>query len=199
VTRTGPAAVVVVGLLGLLLSGTSGFAQEAKGVQAVLTAPRDRPLAPEFALKDTTGKVVRFSEYRGRVVLLDFWATTCGGCIQEIPMFIEVSKAYKGRGLATIGVSEDIAYADLKNADEAWDRVRPFVRDRQVPYLVVMGDSRVTADYDIKALPLTYLVDANGRVAATYSGVVERGNLEANIKALLAELALPMRGRRYNP
>ena len=138
-------------------------------------------------MKDTTGKVVRLSEYRGRVVLLDFWATTCAGCIQEIPMLIEVAKAYESRGLATIGVSEDIAYADLKNADEAWDRVRPFVRDRQVPYLVVMGDSRVTADYDIKALPLTYLVDSKGRVAATYSGVVARGNLEANIKALLAE------------
>ena len=102
-------------------------------------------------------------------------------------MLIEVEKAYERRGLSTIGVSEDIAYAGLKNADEAWDRVRPFVRDRQVPYPVVMGDSRVTATYDIKALPLTYLVDAKGRVAATYGGVVERANLEANIKALLAE------------
>jgi len=102
-------------------------------------------------------------------------------------MFIEVAKAYESRGLATIGVSEDIAYADLKNAEEAWNRVRPFVRDHRVPYPVVMGDSLVTTAYDIKALPLTYLVDAKGRVAARYSGVVERANLEANIKALLAE------------
>jgi peroxiredoxin len=182
-TRTGAAAVVVVALLGLVVSSTMGL----KGVQAVLTAPKDRTLAPDFALKDTAGKVVRLSEYRGRVVLLDFWATTCAGCIQEIPMFIGISKTYDGRGFATIGVSEDIAYADLKNADEAWDRVRPFVRDHQVPYLVLMGDSRVTADYGIKALPLTYLVDAEGRVAAIYSGVVARGNLEANIKTLLAE------------
>jgi peroxiredoxin len=186
-TRTGAAAVVAVALVGAVVSGTMGLAQEAKRVQAVLTAPNDRTLAPDFELKDTTGKIVRLSEYRGRVVLLDFWATTCAGCIQEIPMFVEVSKAYEGRGLATIGVSEDIAYADLKNADEAWDRVRPFVRDHQVPYLVLMGDSRVTADYRVKALPLTYLVDAKGRVAATYSGVVAHGNLEANIKALLTE------------
>jgi peroxiredoxin len=185
--RTGVAGVMVVAQLVLVVSGTLGVAQEAKSVQAVLKAPGGRTLAPEFALKDTTGKIVRLSEYRGRVVLLDFWATTCGGCIQEIPMFIEVAKAYERRGLTTIGVSEDIAYVGLKNADEAWDRVRPFVRDRQVPYPVVMGDSRVTAAYDIKALPLTYLVDAKGRVAATYSGVVERANLEANIKALLAE------------
>ncbi len=184
--RTGVAGVMVVALLGLVVSSTLGVAQ-AKSVQAVLKAPGGRTLAPKFELKDTTGKIVRLSEYRGRVVLLDFWATTCGGCVQEIPMFIEVAKAYEGRGLATIGVSEDIVYENLKNADEAWDRVRPFVRDHKVPYPVVMGDSRVTAAYDIKALPLTYLVDAKGRVAATYSGVVERANLEANIKALLAE------------
>jgi len=157
---------MVVAQLVLVVSSTLGVAQEAKSA---------------------TGKIARLSEYRGRVVLLDFWATTCGGCIQEMPMFIEVANAYERRGLTTIGVSEDIAYAGLKNADEAWDRVRPFVRDHQVPYPVVMGDSRVTAAYDIKALPLTYLVDAKGRVAATYSGVVERANLEANIKALLAE------------
>ena len=187
VKRTGVAAMMVVALLAFLGWSTLGLAQATPSVQADLKAPSARTLAPDFALKDTTGKVVRLSEYRGRVVLLDFWATTCAGCIQEIPMFIEVAKTYEDRGLATIGVSEDIAYADLKNADEAWDRVRPFVRDRQVPYTVLMGDSRVTADYAIKALPLTYLVDAKGRVAATYSGVVARGNLEANIRALLAE------------
>jgi cytochrome c biogenesis protein CcmG/thiol:disulfide interchange protein DsbE len=181
------AAAIVVAAVGLLAVITVGFAQESKRVQTVLTAPSDRTLAPDFSLKDTTGKVVRLSEYRGRVVLLDFWATTCAGCIQEIPMFVEVSKVYEGRGLATIGVSEDIAYADLKSADEAWDRVRPFVRDRKVNYTVLMGDSRVTADYAIKALPLTYLIDGKGRVAATYLGVVARGNLEANIKSLLAE------------
>jgi len=102
-------------------------------------------------------------------------------------MFIEVASAYKPRGLQAIGVSEDIVYENLKNADEAWRRVTPFVREWKVPYPIVMGDSRVTADYDIKALPLTYLIDRKGRIAATYPGVVERTSLETNIKALLAE------------
>jgi cytochrome oxidase Cu insertion factor (SCO1/SenC/PrrC family) len=80
---------VMVALLGLVASSTSGLAQEARSIQAVLKAPSGRTLAPDFALKDTTGKVLRLSEYRGRVVLLDFWATTCAGCIQEIPMLAE--------------------------------------------------------------------------------------------------------------
>ena len=92
-------------------------------------------------------------------------------------MFIEVANAYKGRGFEAIGVSEDIVYEDLKNADEAWQRVTPFARERKIPYPIVMGDSLVTADYDIKALPLTCLIDNEGRVAATYLGVVERSNL----------------------
>jgi len=84
---------MVVAQLVLVVSSTLGVAQEAKSA---------------------TGKIARLSEYRGRVVLLDFWATTCGGCIQEIPMFIEVAKAYERRGLTTIGVSEDIAFAGPK-------------------------------------------------------------------------------------
>jgi len=90
---TGVAGVRVVAQLVLVVSSTLGVAQEAKSA---------------------TGKIARLSEYRGRVVLLDFWATTCGGCIQEISMFIEVAKAYERRGLTTIGVSEDIAFAGPK-------------------------------------------------------------------------------------
>jgi len=85
------------------------------------------------------------------------------------------------------GFSEDILYEDLKDADEAWLRVTPFARDRKMPYPVVMGDRRVTADHDVKALPLTFLIDKKGRIAARYIGVVERKNLETNVEALLAE------------
>jgi peroxiredoxin len=149
----------------------------------------DRKTAPDFVLKDGDGRVVRLSSYRGRVVMLDFWATTCGGCIEEIPGFIEVAKKYEQQGLTTIGVSEDIIYENLSGPDEAWGRVKPFVRDHRVGYLVVMADDDVTRRYDIKALPLTYLIDADGRIAAVYAGVVDRSNLEANINALLAERA----------
>lgn len=180
-------AMVMVALLGLAVTSTSGAPQAIKGVRADLTSAADRTRAPNFALNDTTGRSVRLSDYLGHVVLLDFWATTCGGCVEEMPMFIDVATSYERRGLATVGVSEDIPYASLASAEEAWARVRPFVRDHAVPYPIVMGDNRVTADYHITALPLTYLIDTKGRVAATYRGVVERARLEANLKTLLVE------------
>ena len=170
-----------------LLAATPLDAQQTKTVRVGVQPEQQRMLAPEFSLKDATGKTVRLSAYRGQVVLLDFWATACGGCVEEIPAFGEIAQAYSGRGLATVGVSEDIVYEDLKGPEEAWSRVKPFVRDHKMRYAVLMGDDQVTAVYGIKALPLTYLLDTRGRIAATYLGVVDRANLEANINLLLGE------------
>jgi peroxiredoxin len=94
---------------------------------------------------------------------------------------------FASKGLAAVGVSEDIAYENLKGADEAWTLVKPFVRDHKIRYAVLMGDREVTTNYDIKALPLTYLIDRRGRVAAVYVGKVDRADLEANIRTLLSE------------
>jgi len=171
-----------------LLAATPLDAQQTKTVRVGVQPEQQRMLAPEFSLKDATGKTVRLSAYRGQVVLLDFWATACGGCVEEIPAFVEIAQAYSGRRLATVGVSEDIVYEDLKGPEEAWSRVKPFVRDHKMRYAVLMGDDQVTAVYGIKALPLTYLLDTRGRIAATYLGVVDRANLEANVNLLLGEL-----------
>jgi peroxiredoxin len=171
-----------------LVAGTRLDAQQTKTVRVSVQPEQQRTLAPEFSLKDATGNSVRLSAYRGHVVLLDFWATACGGCVEEIPMFVEIAQAYSGRGLATVGVSEDIAYEDLKGPEEAWSRVKLFVRDHKMRYTVLMGDDQVAAVYGIKALPVTYLLDTRGRIAATYVGVVDRANLKANINLLLSEL-----------
>jgi peroxiredoxin len=170
-----------------LLAATQLDAQSTKTVRVSLQPEQQRTLAPDFSLKDPTGKTVRLSAYRGQVVLLDFWATACGGCVEEIPALVEITRAYTGKGLATVGVSEDIVYEDLKGPDEAWSRVNPFVRKHKIPYAVLMGDDQVTAVYGIKALPLTYLLDTRGRIAATYAGVVDRANLQTNINLLLSE------------
>lgn len=171
-----------------LLAATRLDAQQTKTVRAGVQPEQERTLAPDFSLKDASGKNVRLSTYRGRVVLLDFWATACSGCVEETAAFVEITRAYTQRGLATVGVSEDIVYEDLKGPDEAWSRVNPFVRDHKIPYAVLMGDDQVTAVYGIRALPLTYLLDSRGRIAATYAGVVDRANLEANINLLISEL-----------
>ena len=174
-------------LMALTLSG-GGFATAAtKGVAATIRPVQQRKSASDFVLKDAAGKTVRLSDYRGRVVLLDFWATKCGGCVEEIPWFIEITEMFAAKGLTTVGVSEDIAYENLKGADEAWTLVKPFIRDHKIRYAVLMGDPEITTSYDIKALPLTYLIDRRGRVAAVYVGKVDRADLEANIRTLLSE------------
>jgi peroxiredoxin len=147
-----------------------------------------RKLAPDFTLTNAAGKALRLSQYRGTVVLLDFWATKCGGCVEEIPMFIQIAERYRSKGLRAIGVSEDVIYENLHGGStEAWALVKPFVRERRISYPVVVDDTEVYKTYNVTALPLTLLVDTKGRIAATYTGVVNRSNLEANIGTLLAE------------
>ena len=146
-----------------------------------------RKPAPGFVLLDVDGKSVSLSSFKGKPVLLDLWATKCGGCIKEIPLFIEIHHAYRDRGLAVVGISMDILYEDLKGPAEAWRLVKPFVETHKVDYSILMGDDGITKRYSVNALPVTYLIDRNGRIAATYVGIVDRANIEANIKTLLAE------------
>jgi peroxiredoxin len=167
------------------MTGT-GLGQD-RTIRAPLSQAGARAMAPDFELADTSGKTVRLSDLRGQVVLLDFWATKCGGCVEEIPGFIEVATVYRSRGLAALGVSEDIVYENLSGPDQAWNQVRSFVRDHKVTYTVVLDDRQVDRRYNITALPLTYLVDRRGRIAAKYTGIVDRSNLEQNIEALLRE------------
>ncbi|HWE52787.1 MAG TPA: TlpA disulfide reductase family protein [Bryobacteraceae bacterium] len=171
----------------LLLAGLAAGAAEQKTVRAPLVSPANRRSAPGFHLTNAAGKAVDISAFRGKVMLLDFWATECGGCKVEIPWFMEMAAAWKGQPVAVVGVSMDVLYENLKDASEGWGKVKPFVREHGVNYPILMGDDAVTKSYDIQALPATYLIDRKGRIAATYVGVVNREDVEANIKALLGE------------
>lgn len=159
----------------------------AAEIRASLQPKTVRKQAPEFTLLNAAGKPVRLSSFLGKPLLLDLWATKCGGCIKEIPSFIDLHHMYGSRGLAVVGVSMDILYEDLKGPAEAWSLVNPFVEAHKVDYPILMGDDRITKRYSVEALPVTYLIDRRGGIAATYVGVVDRANLEENIKALLAE------------
>lgn len=158
-----------------------------QNVHAALIASTARKPAPTFHLVGETGKTMQVSDYQGKVVLLNFWATDCGGCRLEIPSFIELEQAYKDKGFTAIGVAMDISYEQLKSADEAWARVRPFIVDHKLNYPILMGDDSILNTYQVKAYPATFLIDKSGRIAATYVGVVNKDNVEANIKTLLSE------------
>jgi peroxiredoxin len=177
----------IASLVALMLGAGSAGAAEPKLIQASLQPVKERKQAPAFLLEGASGKKVSLATYRGKVVLLDFWATECGGCIKEMPGFMELAQAYKKKDLAVVGVSMDIFYEDLKNAEEAWSRVNPFVQTHKVNYPILMGDDLVTKRFDIKAMPVTYLIDKNGRIAASYVGVVDQANVEANIQIMLKE------------
>jgi len=148
-------------------------------LRAPLYPENQRKPAPAFALQDNAGKTVRISDYRGQVVVLDFWATWCTGCKQEIPWFSEFQKTYGAQGFAVVGVSMD---------EEGWKVLKPFLAEHKVPYEMLLGDDPMAKRYEIANLPDTFLIDRQGRIAAAYKeALVDRGNLESNIKVLLAE------------
>jgi thiol-disulfide isomerase/thioredoxin len=174
-------------LVAVLLGAGSTGAADPPAVRATLQPVTQRRPAPAFTLIDAAGKKVKLSDYHGKVLLLNFWATECGGCRVEIPYFIEFAQAYKNNGLAVVGVFLDVSYENLKNSDEGWIKIKPFVRTYKVNYPILMGNDQVMKRYDIQALPLTYLIDRQGRIAATYTSLVDKRDVETNIKTLLVK------------
>ena len=168
-----PAAIAV-----LFAMVTLVVAADEPGFRAVLQPEGKRKPAPEINLEDSLGKTATLAQYRGQVVVLDFWATWCHGCKQEIPWFAEFHAKYASKGLAVIGVSLD---------DDGWKVVKPFIETAKVPYRIVLGNDATATRYGLAGMPDTFLIDRQGRLAATYTGMVDRDNIEKNIQALLAE------------
>ena len=159
----------------LLLSVTGLFAQGAK---AAIQPVEERKAAPELRLSDSASKQANLKDYRGKVVVLDSWATWCHGCKEEMPWFSEFQRKYRDQSLSVIGVSMD---------DDGWKVVKPFIKKAAVPYRIVLGSDSTAKAYAIGNMPDTFLLDREGRIAAAYVGVVDRNNLEENIQNLLAQ------------
>jgi peroxiredoxin len=137
----------------------------------------DNKMAPDFALKDVDGRTVRLSDYKGKVVVRDFWATWCGPCKVEVPWFSEFETKNKDRGFAVLGVDMD---------DEGWAAVKPFLKELNVTYRVVMGDDKTAEQYGgIEALPTTYLIDREGRIVSEHVGLTSKKEFENGIEQLL--------------
>ena len=135
-------------------------------------------LAPEFELHDLKGNQVHLSDFRGKAVVLNFWATWCAPCRRELPWFIEFQKEYGPRGLQIIGVSMD---------DGGRNAIAPFVRRTGIDYVVLLGDSRVSALYGgVAILPTTYYISPRGNVIAFVNGVVSKTEVEHDIREVLA-------------
>jgi cytochrome c biogenesis protein CcmG/thiol:disulfide interchange protein DsbE len=110
-------------------------------------------------------------------VLLDFWATWCGPCGIEIPWFTDFQRKYKDRGFTVLGVSMD---------DGGWKDVKPFVAEKKINYQVVLGDDKTSDQYgSVEALPTTFMIDRDGRIASIHVGLVDRKEFDDAIQKLL--------------
>src|SRR3954447_12000234 len=159
----------------------TGCSSEPRTVKAAANVKpeQERHPAPGFALKDTNGKTVHIEDYKGKVVLLDFWATWCGPCKVEIPWFVEMQRKNKDRGFEVLGVAMD---------DEGWEVVKPFIAKMAVNYRILAGTDMTAQAYGgVDALPTTFLIDRTGKIAAVHVGLASRKDFEDGIEQLLTD------------
>lgn len=163
------AAVAVALLLGIMMWRSSSAAA--------------RDAAPDFSLKDVNGSTVHLHDYRGKVVVLDFWATYCEPCQMEVPWFTQFEREKRNRGFAVLGIS----------LDDDWSPVRPFLKQFGVNYRVMLSDRQTEKSYGgqegIEAIPTTFLIDRAGHIYKRHVGLVPRKEFENDIDTLLGDSA----------
>jgi thiol-disulfide isomerase/thioredoxin len=148
----------------LALSSLNALAQEKRS-------------APPLSLKSLEGRAVRLTEFRGKVVLLNFWATWCPPCRAEMPAFVKYQREYAGRGLQIIGVT----YPPQTRAE-----VRKFAKSIRVNYPIALGARETKALFtEDETLPLTVIIDREGAIAGIIAGILLPEEFDTQIKPLL--------------
>ncbi len=166
-----------------VLAACSGSKQETvtrdRSHPAVDTI-KDRKAAPDFSLTDATGAKMKLSDLRGKVVLLNFWATWCGPCVIEIPWFESFEQQYKSKGFEVVGVSMD---------EDGWPAVKPFIAEHKMNYRVLLGDDTVSQLYGgLDSLPTTFIIDRDGKFAfPPHIGLISKNEYINEIESLLDE------------
>jgi thiol-disulfide isomerase/thioredoxin len=155
--------------IGLIcLETASALAQEA--------SPARTP-APDWELADLSGKPVKFSNFRGHVLIVDFWATWCVPCRIEIPRFVELQKQYGNKGLTVVGVSLD---------EQGPEVVKKFVKQFRVSYPIVIGNQKVVEAYGgVDVIPTTFVIDRQGHIVSRHIGYDDKAVFEKEIQSLL--------------
>jgi len=139
----------------------------------------DNKKAPEIVLKTLEGKTVKLSDYKGKIVIVDFWATWCPPCRKGIPDLIELQKTYS-KDLVVLGISLD--------QERTLKDLKPFIENYGINYPVVLGDEKVVKDYGgINAIPTSFIIDQKGFIIDSHVGLVPKTVYEDKIKKLLGK------------
>jgi len=168
--------IAALGVLSVwLIASSCTTASQARSVKP----DTQRKGAPDFTLKDAEGRTVKLTDYKGKVVLLNFWATWCSPCAREIPWFVDLENQYKAKGFAIVGVSLD---------EDGWDVVKPYVGKMKINYRVLLGNDMVAQQYGgVENLPTSFMLDRNGRIASVHVGLVSKSDYVEDIEQLLAK------------
>lgn len=180
VAAAGVIAVAAIAVVGYMPWRRSSRPQPASSVATTGAAcPADAKAAKfDFTLKQYGGADVALSGYKGKVVLLDFWATWCGPCKVEIPIFNDLQRQYGAQGFQALGVS----------VDDTEDKLKPYVESMKMAYPVLLGlghEDIQDAYGPILGIPVTVIISRDGKICATHTGLTDREEFEREIKALL--------------
>lgn len=201
-----PASYVLIGAVALPLSTSCDTPRRAETEKGGDKSEIRRAAAPELTLKYLNGETTNLSDYRGKVLVVNFWATWCLPCIVEIPHLVDLHRDYKDKGVQLIGVSMDFEadpdyvqefcreagmdypvskvkdYAELQRIDRIWSAVEG------IPTLVGLGDEELELrDGSVVVLPTTFIIDQDGHIFRKHVGPRERKNLEPELDMLLKQ------------
>jgi len=171
------AAAAAAGLAAVAIGGVGGQARPPSDAAGACD-PNAKPANLNFTLKDINGKDVKLSSYKGKVVLLNFWATWCGPCKIEIPWFNEFHQKYQAKGFAVLGIS----------ADDTVEQLKPFVAEYKMSYTVLVGLGREDVQEalgPVWGLPTTLLISRDGKVCQRHMGLAKKAEFEKGILGLL--------------
>ncbi len=132
--------------------------------------------AADFKLQDLDGKTVKLSDFKGKPVLIDFWATWCPPCRAAIPEIEKLHKNYGRKGLVVLGISSD---------QGGWDAVKSFVVEYGITYRILKGTDDIFDSYQVRTIPMVVLLNKEGRIVKRYLGFGGEDELEKDVKALL--------------
>lgn len=167
----GPVVSIVVISTAMVISGQNqSNGSEPKPIEHMVSAPA-------WELQDLDGKTVKSSDFKGKVLILDFWATWCPPCRKEIPGFIDLQKKYQASGLTVVGVSVDHASPAA---------IKTFIEKAGINYPVLAADEKIVAAYGgIDGIPTTFIIDQAGHIVKQHVGFTDESEIEKEIKRLL--------------